>query len=166
MTRRRRLRWWAKWAAAATSLLLSAGWCASGWWTVRWSWDSTRNETAAFIVAGSFVVVSIEDVKRQAEEPWPGTIRFWGAGEVGGKPGPEWWLWFDWKVSRRLVHIVVPLWAFAAPTLLTAAVLFYRDRPIPPSRCLRCHYDLSGSPPGPCPECGHAEAKVEAKVTR
>lgn len=50
--------------------------------------------------------------------------------------------------------IIVPLWI---PFLLVAvptALLFWRDRRMPPGHCKKCRYDLTGNQSGVCPECG------------
>jgi hypothetical protein len=57
----------------------------------------------------------------------------------------------------------VPFWMLAPLPLALAVSLWRLDRRPRPGLCPRCRYDLSGSPPGPCPECGHASDALAPK---
>ncbi len=63
-----------------------------------------------------------------------------------------------WKF-RRILEL--PCWVFLAAVSLPTAVLWYRDRRIPPGFCQNCGYNLTGNVSGRCPECGevHGQAR-------
>jgi hypothetical protein len=58
----------------------------------------------------------------------------------------------------------IPFWIPSVIIGVPAAFLWYRDRRIPPGRCQRCGYNLTGNVSGRCPECGTA-VKREGKTT-
>ncbi len=73
-----------------------------------------------------------------------------------GRQGPIRWLP---SVSTNLyqrwdVTIFVPYWCLLLLIGTPTAVLWKRDRRIPPGCCQHCGYDLRGSK-DKCPECGH-----------
>ena len=61
-------------------------------------------------------------------------------------------------ISSTISVVNVPLipWAIL-PGVLGAVVWWRLARKHPRGHCAACGYDLSGSPAGPCPECGRAE---------
>ena len=61
--------------------------------------------------------------------------------------------------------VYVPLWL---PLLLVAvptALLWWRDRRIPPGCCRECAYDLTGNISGVCPECGREIGETDGQNT-
>lgn len=62
-------------------------------------------------------------------------------------------------IGHRVDVIGLPIWMGVAFLTLIAALLAWRDRPIPHGRCRRCGYDLTGNTSGVCPECGRALTK-------
>src|SRR5205814_5436778 len=60
--------------------------------------------------------------------------------------------------------IMVPFWP-AIPVLAAGTALFwFRDRRRPTGACGHCGYDLTGTPSGPCPECGAVWKTDKAKA--
>ncbi len=57
---------------------------------------------------------------------------------------------FEWDAR----HMILPLWMPFLLIAIPTAILFWRDRRIPPGHCQRCGYDLTGNVSGVCPECG------------
>ncbi len=55
--------------------------------------------------------------------------------------------------SRRSI-VTVPIWIPLIATALPTALLWWRNRRIPPGHCESCGYDLTGNVSGRCPECG------------
>ena len=55
--------------------------------------------------------------------------------------------------QRWVVTIFVPYWCLLLLIGTPTAILWKRDRRIPPEHCQRCGYDLRGSKER-CPECG------------
>ena len=61
---------------------------------------------------------------------------------------------FHCKDLGGLVVICIPLWTAPLAALGVALSELRARRRALPGQCPRCHYDLSGLPPGsPCPEC-------------
>ena len=85
---------------------------------------------------------------------------------VGADLGSEWgitdlgeitWHAITWWPGRRgsvYPLVVVPLWLPLLVFGLATAVLWWRDRRLPPGHCQTCAYDLTGNESGRCPECG------------
>jgi len=98
---------------------------------------------------GSVVLYDRGGIPSPRYTPPPGTRRIWGSGKH----------WLDTPQTVRFSPgpysaIHVPLWI---PFLLVAvptALIFWRDRRIPPHFCQSCGYDLTGNVSGVCSECG------------
>ena len=70
--------------------------------------------------------------------------------------------------QRGVVHEVdVPFWLFAAffvgPLVLSTRASYQLHKRLKVGMCLRCGYDLRGSP-GACPECGREPAEAPKAV--
>ena len=73
----------------------------------------------------------------------------------GINKGGDWRPWLlpqAWYPRAKTWIACLPLWI---PIALAAAPLaLTRWRAVPPGHCSNCRYDLTGCPPGVCPECG------------
>jgi hypothetical protein len=68
----------------------------------------------------------------------------------------------DGGTRMRRIPLWLPLLLVAVPT----ALLWWREWRVPPGRCSRCRYDLTGNESGVCPECGTAvDRRASADVT-
>ena len=88
--------------------------------------------------------------------------------EVNSPREPMRW-WFGFRVyAWSPAHIAwrIPLWSVLLITMGVTWAAFRshlrRSRSAAVGRCRRCGYDLAGSPPGPCPECGRAATDARA----
>jgi len=58
------------------------------------------------------------------------------------------------RITDDYVGGGIPLWPFILAAIPVSIAMFYRDRRVPPGRCPKCRYDLTGNISGGCPECG------------
>ena len=65
---------------------------------------------------------------------------------------------FGWPAinqSMSVLEVWLPLWIPFVLVAVPTAFLWWRDRHrIPPGRCQKCGYNLTGNVSGVCPECG------------
>jgi len=61
-----------------------------------------------------------------------------------------------WNNGR--IWLQLPLWIPFVIVASASAVLWWRERTIPPGHCPTCGYNLTGNVSGRCPECGQAVA--------
>jgi hypothetical protein len=140
-----------KWAGLVLSLLIVVAWAVS----LPWMWYYQRHNIAVlddegdcrgysvYLGDGCLLVVhtwahpeQINDgphVQRQSLNP------IWSPSVYARNNCWEFWL---------------PLWMPFLIIAIPTAVLWRRDRRIPPGHCQNCGYNLTGNISGVCPECG------------
>ena len=151
-SRRRRM---LKWAGVAISLLFVVAWSASLRWQCEYGRASQYHHWSLILANGRCggSVAIFDDpqisgsgwVVRQAPRrvdwlPWFASV------DHGSRfPSPPW----------RGHAILLPLWMpFLIVAIPTAYLWWIGRRRVPPGRCQRCGYDLTGNISGTCPECG------------
>jgi len=165
---RRRIRRVLKWGGLGLSLLIAVAWSLSLLWRFSYCYaDRFRSDGVWYC---SFDLDVSEGVLATQHGSW-------GQREVGlvVEWSPAWPRWVaSHKTStspRKLVHfayiwgdansgllpywwLILPLWMPFLLIALPTAFLWWRDRRVPPVRCQRCGYDLTGDASGVCSECG------------
>src|SRR5262245_47773573 len=142
---RRRVKWVGT-AAAAGIVLLAV---SSIWFTGGLACSSRRRIWGVDVCPGGIALYGYYGVSAYREGWLP-----YGPSPL--EPGNATaWLHLRWISiasinDTLLLPFWIPLLAIAAPTLW----LWHRDRRRVPGACIRCGYDLTGTPGGICPECG------------
>jgi hypothetical protein len=152
-SRRRRVRWWLKWAGVAACLLVVVMWGASAFYLVDVYWGHF------WLVSryGDVGLIRMPDYSREdhmmdlGRDPDSYVIIHkadppalnWGA--PGWERSASEGAWSALETGYWAVFLL-----FAVPT----AYLWWRDRRRPRGHCAECGYDLTGNVSGVCPECG------------
>ncbi len=133
------------WIVGVVAAMLVVVWVGSVWVNVNVVTGKPGSQISLSIVRGSFMYTRMSL-----------TLRGGVSGGVNRRPGMQWWFHVDGPAalmwSRR---VFVPQWVVAAPAVVFAGLLAWRDvRMRGPGRCRGCGYDLRGVEGGVCPECG------------
>ena len=148
MPRRRKWRWWAKWAGLACCVAILFAFALST--QRRFLWGSPSGQYWVELVYGAVYYVY------SPHGPFPVFVASgWHVLHYGG----DWLdgLQLDFR-TRPLAGgrwVSIPLWMpFLAIGIPTAVMFFLDRRRIPPNHCRKCGYNLTGNVSGVCPECG------------
>ncbi|GMU21385.1 MAG: hypothetical protein AMXMBFR13_14780 [Phycisphaerae bacterium] len=150
-TCRRRIRRVIKWGGLGLLLVIAVGWAVS----VPWIWDyhqglGTDDVLEVKLGWGALRVErpAMAD-ERDSWGPlyptltitrWRGSLSWLPSLKTSGQE-QEW-------------HVHLPLWIPALLVAIPTAILFWRDRRVPPGHCQQCGYNLTGNTSGVCSECG------------
>jgi hypothetical protein len=136
-----------KWAGLVLSLIIAAAWAASipyRWTCVTQKHSGDRsNVYSVWIGHGCLFSIHYFLEERYVES------------RVEYDPAWPRWGVHIWRFQRAIVQVQLPLWIPFLLVALPTSYLFWRDRRrIPPGRCRKCGYNLTGNVSGVCPECG------------
>ena len=147
-SRRRRVRWWLKWAGLCVCLEIVLLWVVSVVELALYGAD-----VWCYPLAAGHVTVFWEQNGLQC--------RAWS---VTARSNAPLWALARWGISwpryetsggpYRSPRIEVPLFSGVVLVGLPTAYLWWRDRRPPRGHCQVCGYDLTGNVSGVCPECG------------
>ncbi len=144
MTKHPRIRRIAKWAGLVLCVLIVVAWVVS----LRWEFWYEGGSWLMWCGHGG-LLVSINRI--HLDDP-----SGWNVLDVN-------WIHWEYYLPRfkrdlsgtlKATTCNIPLWLPLVVVAIPTAILFYRDRRIPPGHCQKCGYDLTGNESGRCPECG------------
>lgn len=153
----------------ATCLLLVMAFALSAFFPFRWTWaDQTSSVDRCYTFSLSAGLIGAATSYRVS----PGAQRPYSQGNG-----------FDFRTSPRLIwmrlpcgqslasgykyrFVRVPLWAPLLASAVLTAMLWRRERRLPPpGHCRKCGYDLTANTTGICPECGTASYRRPSPPT-
>jgi len=156
--RRSRLRRVFRRIGLTTCLLLVVAFVLSAVCPFQWTWKgrtSSLDRCYKFSLSGGVIgATTSHKVLPAAQRPLSRGHGF----DFFRKP-PLTWLCLPYGQSivsgyqHRFIR--VPLWMPFLAFMILTAILWHRERRMPPrGHCLKCGYDLTGNESGRCPECG------------
>ena len=152
-SRRRRVRWWLKWAGTVACAVIIVSWGVTGFCIWRVSYGVYRAEFNSGSVSFEY---------------WPWPFRDQGFGAVR-RPLGFFWGRFDWMWIERdegtIVTVHLPHWVLLAAVGVPTLLLWLPSRRRrTPGHCQKCGYDLTGNVSGVCPECGRRVGQKAARA--
>jgi len=137
-----------KWLATGATALILIIWPVSRYWAVTYALESKLVGTIGIFNGAVFTHSSNPNLQFEEEERGLFLLRY----PLERRKGMSWWPGGGKTPVGWLVRI--PLWMLLVPHAGIAALLFWKDRRLPPGHCPHCRYNLTGNVSGVCPECG------------
>ena len=157
-SRRRRARWWLKWAGISVCLVALLLWSLR---VVELALDGAN--VPGYPLAAGHVTIFRDQNGLQCRA-WSVTARtnapLWALAKWGI-------CWPRYETSGgpyRSPRVELPLSSVVVLVGLPTAYLWWRDRRPPPGHCQKCGYNLTDNVSGVCPECGTEVERPRAKA--
>ena len=150
-----------KWYGLVSSLFILVALLAALRWESFWVWYRAKDATGGRPPWMSLDLLSGCFRWQYRASPTP-VVDLYVRWIIGGPASSPIWLPAHNATSSGWTAYSLPLWI---PLLLIAfptAIIWWRDRRIPPGHCQHCGYSLTGNTSGVCPECGTAISPTSA----
>ncbi len=155
MRRRSRTRRRLKWVGTLICVLILAAWVSST------GLVSSRSLSVEYVGNANYFLLTMGTM-HWYDGVNPSAQKGWAVHSVSASSRAPWPLWLRsgclWpSVAQnpgRASVIYIPLWLPFLIVMIPTALLWWRDRRLPPGHCQRCGYNLTGNVSGRCPECG------------
>ncbi len=149
MSQHTRIRRIAKWAGLVVCVLIVVAWAASLRWYVTRFGTYVRADLCVGSVRAAWRTDSrFSRFRRVRVARWEVSVVSPSRSRYGFR-----WPTAESQPSLEMSWVSLPLWLPLLVIATPTAILWRRDRRIPPGHCQKCGYDLTGNVSGRCPEC-------------